>query len=399
MLGCLWNRMLRVEDSEHTADSQLASLFNHSSKPNVNYIRDTKSGTITFTTCRRVHVDEELCICYSADESKLWFSPSHAGPNGTGPSSHDAHNAASLTTPLNAVNSRHSVGSADSFDGVASGLENHGIQSEEGVVLPHVDPELFEAEDQKDRDARREVRRLRLEEEHAAAMFRRQQRMAEYRGSDGRPGPRMDASNSGDPTNAGGPSGSSGSSASSALTNPSSTNQPNGILSPQPIPFTIISPALPASYSTPTLSAISDLPPPLHSSPTPSPNTPPDSGGTADLTPDLGWHEGDWYDANGEKKEVESQEEWGLLERIKGFGEDVEDSSLTSKYTTIETVSVESQEPRTQMSEGNWLTLCSPSMGCCCRRRSNDQRSAQVSMPTNFRYRIRCVWPRILTRA
>lgn len=53
-----------------------ASLFNHSPQPNVNFVRNTTEGTITFTTSRSVSKGDELCICYSADESKLWFVPS-----------------------------------------------------------------------------------------------------------------------------------------------------------------------------------------------------------------------------------------------------------------------------------------------------------------------------------
>lgn len=53
-----------------------ASLFNHSSQPNVNFVRNTTEGTISFTTSRSVSKGDELCICYSADESKLWFAPS-----------------------------------------------------------------------------------------------------------------------------------------------------------------------------------------------------------------------------------------------------------------------------------------------------------------------------------
>ncbi|TXT13082.1 hypothetical protein VHUM_01483 [Vanrija humicola] len=54
----------------------MASLFNHSSTPNVNFVRNTAANTITFTTSRSVQPGEELCICYSADETKLWFIPS-----------------------------------------------------------------------------------------------------------------------------------------------------------------------------------------------------------------------------------------------------------------------------------------------------------------------------------
>ncbi|KAL1407716.1 tRNA-specific adenosine deaminase subunit tad3 [Vanrija albida] len=54
----------------------MASLFNHSSTPNVNFVRNTAANTITFTTSRAVEPGDELCICYSADETKLWFVPS-----------------------------------------------------------------------------------------------------------------------------------------------------------------------------------------------------------------------------------------------------------------------------------------------------------------------------------
>ncbi|WWD18013.1 hypothetical protein CI109_102460 [Kwoniella shandongensis] len=53
----------------------MASFFNHSSRPNVTFIRNTPSSTIRFITCRRVEADEELCICYTPDETKLWFIP------------------------------------------------------------------------------------------------------------------------------------------------------------------------------------------------------------------------------------------------------------------------------------------------------------------------------------
>ncbi|KAK4688841.1 phosphoribosyl 1,2-cyclic phosphate phosphodiesterase, partial [Tremellales sp. Uapishka_1] len=62
----------------------LASLFNHSSRPNVNFIRSPSSNTIIFKTSRAVQPGEELCICYSADESKLWFTPAGAGSKAQG---------------------------------------------------------------------------------------------------------------------------------------------------------------------------------------------------------------------------------------------------------------------------------------------------------------------------
>lgn len=63
-----------------------ASLFNHSSSPNVNFIRNFSTSTISFTTSRAVEPNEELCICYSADETKLWFLPSGERPRPPTPS-------------------------------------------------------------------------------------------------------------------------------------------------------------------------------------------------------------------------------------------------------------------------------------------------------------------------
>lgn len=53
-------------------------MFNHSPTPNVNYIKNKSpsSPTISFRTVKKVEQGEELCICYSADETRLWFTPS-----------------------------------------------------------------------------------------------------------------------------------------------------------------------------------------------------------------------------------------------------------------------------------------------------------------------------------
>ncbi|WWC99544.1 hypothetical protein V866_006448 [Kwoniella sp. B9012] len=61
----------------------LASLFNHSSSPNVNFIRQFSNSTIKFITSKNIEKGEELCICYSADESKLWFVKSDQAVNPT----------------------------------------------------------------------------------------------------------------------------------------------------------------------------------------------------------------------------------------------------------------------------------------------------------------------------
>ncbi|CCA73599.1 hypothetical protein PIIN_07551 [Serendipita indica DSM 11827] len=51
----------------------LGSLFNHSSSPNVNYIKKKDMGYIEYTAARDLHVGEELCIFYGPN---LWFEDS-----------------------------------------------------------------------------------------------------------------------------------------------------------------------------------------------------------------------------------------------------------------------------------------------------------------------------------
>lgn len=56
----------------------LGSLFNHSPNPNVSFKKDSVNGLMEFWTSRPIEAGEELNICYSADESKLWFKPDYA---------------------------------------------------------------------------------------------------------------------------------------------------------------------------------------------------------------------------------------------------------------------------------------------------------------------------------
>ncbi|KAJ9116914.1 hypothetical protein QFC22_004571 [Naganishia vaughanmartiniae] len=62
----------------------LASMFNHSPQPNVMFTRiapreseKEKYPTLIFRTTKPIKKGDELYICYSADESKLWFSPNY----------------------------------------------------------------------------------------------------------------------------------------------------------------------------------------------------------------------------------------------------------------------------------------------------------------------------------
>jgi hypothetical protein len=63
-------------------------MFNHSSNPNTSFIRSIPTSTnpsirpsIIFRTFKYISPGDELTICYSADESKLWFSPNYNNTN------------------------------------------------------------------------------------------------------------------------------------------------------------------------------------------------------------------------------------------------------------------------------------------------------------------------------
>ncbi|KZO93583.1 hypothetical protein CALVIDRAFT_245031 [Calocera viscosa TUFC12733] len=53
----------------------LGSIFNHSSRPNVSFLRQIADQTIEYSTTRDVAAGEELCISYG-DPARLWFSVS-----------------------------------------------------------------------------------------------------------------------------------------------------------------------------------------------------------------------------------------------------------------------------------------------------------------------------------
>lgn len=57
------------------------ALFNHSSSPNVNYIKKKNLNCIEYWTSRTIEKGEELCIFYG---HTLWFIDSAARPNGSG---------------------------------------------------------------------------------------------------------------------------------------------------------------------------------------------------------------------------------------------------------------------------------------------------------------------------
>jgi tRNA-specific adenosine deaminase 3 len=224
-----------------------ASLFNHSRTPNVNFIRNTTANTISFRTVKRVEPGEELCICYSADESKLWFVDSSAPilPNGH-------------------VNRKLSEGSLQEF------------------TFPEVDPEdLFDAQATSARQERREVR------------IRNQTKVVECRIP---PSPTPSSPNESPP---------------SALGPTQQPTPPASVIhSPQPVRYAPSRTLAPVDLSKADQSL---LPPPLHSTPTRSPNTPPDLG-AAVIVPELDWRAEDWIGKDLEDVGEEAME----CVRIKG---------------------------------------------------------------------------------
>jgi tRNA-specific adenosine deaminase 3 len=75
--------------------TDLGSLFNHSSSPNVTYIKKKAEECIEYTTSKNVQPGEELVIFYG---HKLWFQDASAlvpvdAAEGTLPQEENAWNA------------------------------------------------------------------------------------------------------------------------------------------------------------------------------------------------------------------------------------------------------------------------------------------------------------------
>ena len=213
-----------------------ASLFNHSSSANVNFIRNTKAKTISFRTVRRVKAGEELCISYTADESKLWFVDTTA------------------TRPKILPNGRHTP-------------REDGSESEEDI-FPAVEPDdLYDAQGTSTKREER-AKRTRDHEQRIALRL-----------------PLPSAENS----------------LGLIKISPPAVTQPLQpvIISPKPVHFTSL-PSIPPAESARSRR----LPPPLHSTPTPSPNIPTDQG-DAVITADLDWRAEDWLDADGTGKDAD----------------------------------------------------------------------------------------------
>ena len=235
-------------------------------RPNVNFIRNTKTGTITFRTVRPVEAGEELCVCYSADESKLWFVDT-ALPNGTSDPDRP--------------------------------IESDSAHQRHLYDFPSILPtDLIDSSEHVEREIKREQRMKRIEAELELRTLK-EARLAEHarrraNGRDGSPG-----------------SSGSGSTDDDSLE----------IKSPRPVPFTHPIVSVPKlSHDIPTAlpaETLESLPPPLHSTTTPSPNTPPDIG-AASLVSDLEWSEDDWIKVKDDDERIAGL---GEVERIKGHAE------------------------------------------------------------------------------
>ncbi|WVF70791.1 hypothetical protein IAT40_005585 [Kwoniella sp. CBS 6097] len=299
----------------------LASLFNHSSSPNVNFIRSTSNGTIRFLTSRRVEKGGELCICYTADESKLWFVPADQKQN------------------------RESKSRSRRLDtGVARGSESDEMFDDESNPGSgsSSDVDIGEAIDVEDL----------VDQEVLEAQRRRERRVAQAR----------KAGANGYNNGTGGSNGQTRfkpcCSSSSASSSTSSQAANVEIQSPRPVRFpgsssisasasasasastTVSRNSTPSTSSTstpapayPAASTLSSvLPAPLHSeAATVATGRRHANRRPAELVADLDWREEDWVNSKGKEKEKEQphkqgqeQEQgrgWGDVVRVKGPAE------------------------------------------------------------------------------
>lgn len=270
-----------------------ASLFNHSPTPNVNFIRQAASSTIRFMTARRVEAGEELCICYTADESKLWFVPSAKTAEAADTSEAEASRSAAGGNPAN-----------DETSDAASAFPSFAA----------FDSEEFFGKDDEAGDGRAESRHRRSDNKAGTQDLRRDKnaRRARYLAKQKS---RREAATSGDGSvlaadvagleiQQPSPVPLASSSRSGLLAPPGDTATGEGSsrsVSPQETPSFPEYPALPEGFSA-------DLPPPLHSD-VPARSKP---DGDAVVVVGLDWREEDWL---GGDKDVEG---WTDLVKVKG---------------------------------------------------------------------------------
>lgn len=258
-----------------------ASLFNHSSTPNVNFLRNYDTSTIRFTAARTIPVGSELCISYAADESKLWFVNSDLRPDQSG-----------------------------------------FISQEEVDPFPPVD--LFAEEEDSDTEARRRARQKRMEalEGGHKTPGRRERKKAEYQAkvdSAGTVNGNAHASSSGSQN---------GNAESNVIVSPAPLRQYQSLANDHSQASSSTSPSRTSTPNYPSLPDRSvsspSLPPPLHSSKGKSRH---EHDGPVIIVPDLDWKEEDYIHSRSSSREGSEEEEgdWSGIERIKGFTELEED--------------------------------------------------------------------------
>lgn len=248
--------------------TDLASLFNHSSSPNVNYVRDFEKSVIRFTASRAIQPGEELCICYAADETKLWFINSDEKRQMREEREEDTV----IFPPEELV---------ELLDGEAD--EERRAAEDKKIARQ----KRLEAMQGVPREAgRREMKKAKFFEKRKAAQEAEEARLNGF--------------------------------------------EPKPVIAPTPVrptqsASTPSSSPVPSRISTPLYPAIPErtvespsLPAPLHSTKGKSRH---EHDGPVILTPELEWDD---------QTSVEGEEEWAGIERIKGFTEREEDQALAN---------------------------------------------------------------------
>lgn len=274
--------------SRYRLVTDTASLFNHSSSPNINYIRDYEKSVIRFTASRSIEPGEELCICYAADESKLWFINSdEARQQG------EEDDETELFPPEEVVELLEA-------DGAGAAEEERRAAEEKKVAR------------QKRLEAMKDVPREIGRREQKKARFFEKQRAAEEAKARAMSG--------------------NGEASTTAIVSP----KPAPALQSQPINMI----PTPSRTPTPNYPAIPErtvstpsLPAPLHSSKGKSRH---EHVGPVVLTLELDWNEGDHVSKS--RADGNSDEEWTGIERIKGFTEREEDELLMNDEALSECI-------------------------------------------------------------
>lgn len=121
-------------------------MFNHSATPNVAFSRlyptrhnPTQRPTIVFRTFRAVQEGEELFICYSADESKLWFNKSEEEEEEM-PAA-DSVATTTSTTPVAGPSTGLGTTSTSTATGAAAAAAG-GTSTTTGATIEPAEPEI-----------------------------------------------------------------------------------------------------------------------------------------------------------------------------------------------------------------------------------------------------------------